>query len=235
MMPSDCVDSSAGSRQRRFLAALLLADAGLICYTAGAAAAAAVVVLAALALGGWTATRKRGWGIESGGTMQRCLPVAALGGLGMLIGLVFDAGAFGVLSLIALCNTGHVVVPGVQELLRHFYFMPIATLGMVAACGAVTRPPNYGIVQTRTVRYGIHVFMILGMLWGMLWAENLAARGLYVANGGSLTIAAMLLSMLVGMFAGTLATISLVGWMVRSLVWFAERRALRASLRSPLA
>lgn len=232
MMPWSAVDRYMSLRGHRVPAALLLGNVLLIGHLAGGISLGVALALAATAVA--VAVGHGSGNDRAIGTVETCLRITAVGGLGMLLGLVFDAGPFGVLGLIALCNADHVAAPGLDAVLRHVYYMPAASVGMVAGCILTTPAHCFTRARVRRLpaaRCGLHLLSNVGMLGGMLYAESLS-QGVFPTSNGSLLVAVTLISMLAGMFVGTLFTLWLTGGIVKLLLRLAQTRVPRESLRS---
>lgn len=212
-MPSVYAEGRAFTPGRRLLLALILADALLILHLAGSLAFATAAVLAVLALSGWAGKTTT----EAVGTIQASVQITASGGLGMLVGLVFDAGPFGVLGLVAMCNASQGSTPDLDALLRHLHYMPLASLGMVAGCALWMPRLDWDRRDAALARYARHPLMGLGMLTGMLWAEGASPQILIITNNASLLVALTLVLMLAGMCAGTFAGAWLADGVQRSM------------------
>ncbi len=217
MTPSNNLDRLTALASRRgFLALLLAANALLIGHIARLPTVAVGILLVALVT--WLPLRRH-TGAMPMGALESALRTAALGGLGMLVGLAIDAGAFGALGLIALCNASHVSMPGMDAVARHIYFMPAASIGMLAGC-LQTMPLS--CFARPAARCAEHAGVLAGMLYGMLCAENVAQR-IFAVNSTSVLVAGTLILMLLGMFAGTVGVTLLTRGIARAMAWFTER------------
>jgi len=230
-MRSPDADRRAARERGGALALLILADVILIGYLAGvvAPAVALISIVAPLAL----ALFRRDTRAPPGGLVAGALAMTATGVLGMLLGLAIDAGPFGVLGVIALCNAPPLFAPGVDALLRHLHYMPAAFIGMLAGNMLLSpvRGPDRDISPAPAARCGWHVLATLGMLWGMLYAERVS-HGLFTTSHASLRITATLAAMALGMFVGTVAA----AWLVAAIRRSAKRsRAAGDSVTNAVA
>jgi hypothetical protein len=128
--------------------------------------------------------------------IKDCCWLLMLGYLGMLAGLMFDAGGLGFWQLLALCRSGGA---DFSTALQSACRMPAAYLGMAAACqcGMWLLPARGRGLRNHYVRFvAINVSMAVGMNLGHWAAVGLAADLSGRAFGGL-----VLLSMLAGMAA----------------------------------
>jgi hypothetical protein len=129
-----------------------------------------------------------------------CCRTLLLGYLGMLAGLILDAGSIGFAQLLALCRSGSPA--GLGTALDSVSTMPAAYLGMAVGCqcGIWLLPSRRR--SRRAWLVAMNVWMVLGMALGH-WAAISLATGLPVRAFGGL----VLLSMLAGMASsGVLAS-----------------------------
>jgi hypothetical protein len=154
------------------------------------------LIVAGLALGfpiGYLACSQRtNWEIKD------CCWMLMLGYLGMLAGLMVDAGGIGFWQLLALCRTSGPT--GFVTALDSVSRMPAAYLGMAAGCqcGMWLLPSRGRMTRSHYARFAaMNVWMVVGMSLGHRVAMSFAANLPIRALGG-----VVLLSMLVGMGAG---------------------------------
>ena len=135
--------------------------------------------------------------------VKDCCWMLMLGYLGMLAGLIFDAGGTGISQLLAFCRTSRPA--GLVMALDSVSSMPAAYLGMAGGCHCGMWLRSRGrATRSHTARLvAINVCMVLGMGLGH-WAAVRFAANLSVRALGAL----VLLSMLAGMAIGSI----LVDW-----------------------
>jgi hypothetical protein len=129
--------------------------------------------------------------------IKDCCRIVILGYVGMLAGLIFDAGGTGFIQLLTICRTGHSA--GLGTALDSVSTMPAAYLGMAVGCQCGRRLPA---LRGRAARscyaqlLAMNGWMLLGMSLGHWAAASVAANLPIRAFGGF-----VLFSMLAGMAA----------------------------------
>jgi hypothetical protein len=152
-----------------------------------------VLIVAGLAVSfpfGYLACSRR---VDAG--TRDCCWMLMLGYLGMLAGLIFDAGGVGFGQLVALCRSGS--PSGFGSALDSVSRMPAAYLGMAAGCQcAIWLLPSRG--RTAASQYArwvaTNAWMVLGMLLGH-WAAMILAADLSWEPFESLVLVSMLTGM----------------------------------------